>query len=150
MLCAQQDIQMHFDSMGLRVMWTLMIIPFALNYHMLRVHPRRSKLSLSTMWIRLCNKPYIHTYFDSMSAPAPRGAGTKHTITLPQFLVTSAQRLRAQATTGHTYEVLLHECTSTTRRRQQAHDHAAALSFRVGAPLEHKPKQDTLFEILTT
>ena len=50
---------------GLRVMWTLMIIPFALNYHKLRVHPRRLELSMSTllaMWIRLCNKPYIHTF----------------------------------------------------------------------------------------
>ena len=50
---------------GLRGMWTLMIIPFALNYHMLRVHPRRLELSTSTMWIRLCNKQYIHTCTDA-------------------------------------------------------------------------------------
>ena len=29
-------------KVGLRVMWTLMIIPFALNYHMLRVQPPAS------------------------------------------------------------------------------------------------------------
>jgi hypothetical protein len=53
---------------GLRVMWTLTIIPFALNCHMLRVHPRRLESSMSTMschvWPRLCNivtnKPHTH------------------------------------------------------------------------------------------
>ena len=49
-------------NVGLRVMWTLMIIPFVLNYHMLRVRPRRLELSMSTMWIWLCNKPNIHAY----------------------------------------------------------------------------------------
>ena len=44
-------------NVGLRVMWTLMIIPFALNHHTLRVHCRRLNLSMSTMWIRLRSKP---------------------------------------------------------------------------------------------
>ena len=43
-------------------MWTLMIIPFALNYHMLRVHPRRLELSMSTTWIRLWTQSYACTY----------------------------------------------------------------------------------------
>jgi hypothetical protein len=39
-------------------MWTLLIIPFALNYHMLRVHLGRLELPTSTLWIWLCNNPY--------------------------------------------------------------------------------------------
>ena len=56
-------------KVGLRVVWTLIIIPFALNHHMLRVHPRRLELSMSTMRTRLCNKPCIHVYMnDEMKA----------------------------------------------------------------------------------
>ena len=51
-------------KVGLSVMWTLMINPFALNIHMLRVHPRQVELSMTTVWIRLCicKKPCIHVW----------------------------------------------------------------------------------------
>ena len=46
------------------------------NYHMLRVHPRRLEMSMPTMWIRLCNKPY-HTNIQSDCANEhfPESAG---------------------------------------------------------------------------